>query len=431
MNMGATGYWLAGLTALIGIVGQWSADLDAELWRAPAAALILGLGLEFSLVRSRPLQLERCLPDSGLLGRPLELVWRLRNPGSHRIDLELAEDFPTGLSASPDPMLLRCEPGAEQSLTLQLVPTALGTWRWRRLTVRVRGLFGLGWWTRRLDQPAALRVLPDRLGRPGRQGSATGLGERHRQREGGGSELLYLRDYQPGDPLRGIDWKASARSGGTKVRVFSRDEHLELLLLLDCGRTSHIQAGELTRLHHRVNLAARLAEQASELGDRIGLIAFADRPDAGLGGLHGASGLRRLRDRLAELRSLERESNPLTAAIQARRVARQRSLIVLLTDVDDGEAADQLMRATALLTPKHLPIVTGLLDTDTLTQRWRTPNHWLDPYRNLAALELHRAALVTRARLERAGAHVLLTTPRAMDAALLDNYRRIRANRLV
>ena len=62
--------------------------------------------------------------------------------------------------------------------------------------------------------------------------------------------------------MRSIDWKASARLSRWISRDFVAEQHLEIVLVLDTGRTSGIAIDRLTRLGHYVNAACRFAQHA-------------------------------------------------------------------------------------------------------------------------------------------------------------------------
>ena len=101
-------------------------------------------------------------------------------------------------------------------------------------------------------------------------------GETPRRLPGVGVELLQLRDYVSGDALSRIDWKATARRGSLVSREYSEAQHLEILLVIDAGRGSRVRAGALDRLGLYANVAARLAEHAVSIEDRVGLLVYAD-----------------------------------------------------------------------------------------------------------------------------------------------------------
>ena len=109
----------------------------------------------------------------------------------------------------------------------------------------------------------------------------------------------------------------------------------------------------------------------------------------------------------------------------------QRSLVVMFTDMDEGEIAGQLRRAASFLTPKHQPVIASLMDEDVLEMRWRAPARWLDPYAMLAALEITKGARRTALHLERSGAQVVLARPAELDKRVLSAYEKLRSRRRV
>jgi uncharacterized protein (DUF58 family) len=302
---------------------------------------------------------------------------------------------------------------------------------WEVLRTRCLGPFRLAWWYRKHRLPASLPVVPDHLQADEHRAGTDELGRFIRSQTGSGTEVLGFRDYRRGDPIRSIDWKATARRGAPIVRLYATDEHVELILAVDAGRTSGIQSGRLSRLGHYANVAARLAEKSLANGDHVGLVVFAESPLYVASGLRGASGLQRIRQALGGMRTQPRESNPLAAALRIRRLVSQRSLVVIFTDLDEGEIAGQLRRATSFLTPKHLPLVASLMDEDVLDMRWQRAEKWIDPYAMLAAHELTKGARRTALHLERSGAHVLLARPAELDKKVLSAYEHLRRRRRI
>ena len=154
-----------------------------------------------------------------------------------------------------------------------------------------------------------------------------------------------------------IDWKATARRGGLIAREYSEAQHLEILLVIDAGRGSRVRAGELDRLGLYANVAARLAEHAVSIEDRVGLLVYADRTLSACLPDRGVRAVARLRRSLEILESDRGESDPVAAAIHVRRLLRHRGLVVWLTDLAEPARNDELMQALKALVPRHQPIV--------------------------------------------------------------------------
>jgi uncharacterized protein (DUF58 family) len=210
------------------------------------------------------------------------------------------------------------------------------------------------------------------------------------------------------------------------VRLFSDEQHLELMLVIDAGRTSSMQAGKLTRLGHYINVASRLAQKAILNGDQIGIVVFSDSVMASMHRLKGHQGLQRLRNILAQIKPVARESNPLPAIMRVRQLAALRSLVVMLTDLDDGDAAAQLVRSMVMLQPKHQPLLAAISDSEVRALSEVDAQNWQDPYYALAAYEIMQNWRHTRLRLERMGIPVVLSDVRHLDRQVLENYDRLK-----
>ena len=274
-------------------------------------------------------------------------------------------------------------------------------------------------------------MLPDTLGPRGAFAGVHGGTGTQRATAGGGSELHSLREYQPGDPRRTIDWKATARTRQLTTRVYTEDQHLEVMVLLDAGRTGRTEIDGMQQFGHYANLAARFAEYCIANDDRVGLVAFADRPIASLAPARGTDAVTRVRSVLTGLAAQAVESDVLAAALHLRTLVRHRCLVVVLTDLYERSATSQLAQTARLLVPKHLPLVVGLLGEEAGALAEREAADWLDPYRALAARDYGRHLRANVARLTQLGAHALVARPREADARVLEHYRTLRAQRRI
>jgi uncharacterized protein (DUF58 family) len=265
---------------------------------------------------------------------------------------------------------------------------------------------------------------------PGVQGLGT-VGNRVSVRHGAGAELLQLRPYQKGDPQRVIDWKASARARRLISRDFAEDQHLEVMVMIDAGRASGVRAGELDRFGHYVNAASRLAQYVVTQDDLIGLVVFADQPLLALPPARGARAITRLRKALATAEVAGHESNPLQAALRVRSVVRHRSLVVVLTDLDDADVASQLLASVRMLLPKHLPFIAGLSSAAAESLAMSQADSWRDPYESLAAQEYCTGLQLKVQALRALGAPALVARPEQLEGAVLEAYASFRQRRRV
>ncbi|MFP4401563.1 MAG: DUF58 domain-containing protein, partial [Candidatus Woesearchaeota archaeon] len=91
-----------------------------------------------------------------------------------------------------------------------------------------------------------------------------------------GLEFDHFRPYQISDDASMIDWKASARSTETLVRVYSEDVSMNILLMLDVSETMIYGTGNKAKVEFALELVLNLAYGILNFGDRVGLIVHND-----------------------------------------------------------------------------------------------------------------------------------------------------------
>jgi len=101
-------------------------------------------------------------------------------------------------------------------------------------------------------------------------------GEYHSVFKGRGMEFSEVREYQPGDEIRTIDWNVSARMGHPYVKVFEEERELTVILLVDVSSSGNFGTTEQLKREIAAELSAVLAFSAIKNNDKVGLIIFSD-----------------------------------------------------------------------------------------------------------------------------------------------------------
>jgi uncharacterized protein (DUF58 family) len=217
-------------------------------------------------------------------------------------------------------------------------------------------------WFRRRDaerQPVAapkrirqLELLSARLVQSGL------AGQYHAAFHGHGLEFAQVREYQPGDDVRTIDWNVTARSGIPHVKQYVEERDLNLLVMLDVSGSMSFGSKLKRKSDVAIELLSIFAFAALENGDRVGLLMFDDRvrlyrpPSRRRGAV-----LRMLREAVAH--EWDRKTTGFSDAAEfARRVLLRRSVVVVVSDFLGFEAA----RALEHLAVRHDLVALHLVD---------------------------------------------------------------------
>ena len=185
------------------------------------------------------------------------------------------------------------------------------------------------------------------------------LGLRATRVLGGGSEFERLRDYVPDDEYRRINWKATAWRGKPISAEFQTERSQNLVALLDVGRMMRSPVGDVEKLDCAINAVLLLAYVATGKGDRVGMLAFADRPLVWLSPRSGRGQFYRMLETLYAVQA-QRVEPDYSAALSYFSVQQQkRCLAVLFTDLTGSVGMDALVaaagaaRAHAPPPPRH------------------------------------------------------------------------------
>ena len=410
----------AGLLALL----AWDAAVVALLlldgWRAPAAA---------SLRADRRLR----EPLTAFVANPVTL--RLRSSASRPLRLRLADAPPAGFDAtghrtgltvpaSPAPT---SEDG-EAVVRYTVTPRSRGRHAFGELAVRVLGPLGLAWRAGRLPLGREVSVYPD-LG-----GAAPGLAETAAPELGRasmdarlarveGREFSALRHYHPGDDLRSVDWKATARRGWPVVREWQPERNQTVWALLDCGRSLGARIGDgRTKLDRAVEAVLALARAAADRGDRTGAILFGAEVERVVPAVAGRSRLGPLAEalHLAVVRPVEADYGAAFDQLMARQ--RRRALVVLFTELADPETVALLLARAEVLRRRHLVAVAVITDPELVEAATARPVTEADAFARAAAERIAAEREGAERRLAAAGVAVIDAPGRGLAAAVVTRY---------
>jgi uncharacterized protein (DUF58 family) len=286
------------------------------------------------------------------------------------------------------------------------------------------------------EAPQRLTVLPDVSAVAGfdallRQRRLQEMGIRSVRERGEGTEVVGLRPYAYGDPYGSIDWKATARTGKPVSRERQAERRQNVVLLVDAGRRMAREADGRSRLDTSIEAAILLGHAALRADDRVGLLAFADKPLRTLAPLrsHAQAGL--LAKALYPLEAVLRE--PPYQAIAAQVMLRfpRRSLLVLFTDVAEPTSIEALATPVRFLSRRHL-VLCVIFQEPTIVAALRRPPRSADElYRAGAAAELSLERERGLRGLRRAGALVLEAPAAQLPTAVVNQYLRIKARHLL
>jgi len=424
---------LTGRAALAALIGALAAlafrtvaaliVVNALIVAAIAADLLLAAGV-------RQLRMSRAGDTRILLGKTGSVMLTLDNPGRRELRGIVRDAWRPSAGAQPRRARVRVAAGTRVTLTTTLTPQRRGDALPGQVTVRSLGPLGLAGRQGHHLAPWSVRVLPPFLSRkhlPEKLAQLRQLDGQHRSLlRGQGSEFDSLREYVLGDDVRSIDWRSSARRTDVMVRTWRPERDRRIVIVLDTGRTSAGRVGGIPRLDTSMDAALLLAALASRAGDRIDLIAVDRRVRARVVGAGRSAVLSALTDAMAVLDAelIESDAGVMASAVLA--VARQRCLVVLLTDLNPAAIEEGLLPRVQVLASRHRLLVAAVADPR-IEEMAAARGDAAAVYDAAAAERASAERARVSALLRRRGVDVIDAPPDRLPPALADAYLSLKA----
>jgi uncharacterized protein (DUF58 family) len=150
--------------------------------------------------------------------------------------------------------------------------------------------------------------------------------------KGRGMEFAEVREYQPGDDIRAIDWNVTARAGRPFIKRFTEERELTVVLAIDLSGSERFGSVERLKRQVAVETAALLAFAGLRKNDRVALLIFTDHVELYLPPRKGARHTLRLVRELLAFEPRRRHTSIRAAADHLAHVLKRRSVVFVISD---------------------------------------------------------------------------------------------------
>lgn len=325
-------------------------------WLVVAIDLILCL-------RIPDLKVKRELPRNLAVGVAATIRLEIENSHHRLLKVMLTDSCPDQISAVGIPCDLMLPGKSTQIIQYQATPHARGDARFAHTYLRIQSYLSLWQKKQTVHHHQETRIYPNfamisYLSKLGIEQELARIGIHLRQRRGEGSDFHQLREFRQGDSLKQVDWKTTARYRKPICKEFRDERDQNIVFLLDCGRQLRNKENELSHFDHALNALLVTAHIALRQGDAVGLMSFAGEP-RWLSPRKGQSAVNALMNQIYDLNSTTSTSDYLDAAERLVSRYRKRSLIILITHVQEDSQTD-LQAALSILRKSHTVLVANL-----------------------------------------------------------------------
>jgi uncharacterized protein (DUF58 family) len=401
------------------------------------AGLVLIVARDLAMLPGRSgYSVRRLMPEPFSLGEHETVKVLIENPAAAGLQGVIADHAPPDLRPEPREMAGTFDRSGRLELSYSTSSPRRGAYRFGAVDLQVSRRDG--WWRRqvRLDNPHEVAVFPNvvaikRIQLTLRRGLRAMAGLRRARPPGASTAFAGLRDYVRGDDIRRVSWAATARRDHPVVVEVEAERGQQVMIALDCGRLMTAPAGELDKLDHAVNAALMLAWVAQAYGDRVGLMTFDDRVTNFIKPERGSTQLRRITEALYAIKPdyVEPDFGHALTLLSLR--LGRRSMVVVLTDLQDVEASKELVAHCLRLAARHLVLVVAMSDPAVLSARQAPITTSSRAYEWAAAEEFMSSRRESFELLRRGGVLGLDVVAGNLSPALVERYLELKERALL
>ncbi|MCL1814347.1 MAG: DUF58 domain-containing protein [Treponema sp.] len=389
------------------------------------------------------LQVDREISGTLALGRkaPVQITIS-RTKGFLARSIRLFDIYPDTLDCTAFPAKLdRC---ISRSLIFEypVIPHERGSWEFTKIELLLGS--ALGFWQFKVIHPCHSRgrTFPDFrkiAGNADLRGILEQTGIKIIRKRGQGMEFMNLREYQKGDSVKAIDWRATGRRRKPIVREYQEEQDQQVLLLLDSGYRLHrleetaqskTPGGFLrTQFDSALEAALLLSWVALKHSDGVALGCFGTE-ERWLPPRKGMSALMGLIQSLYDVKSAPAPSSLFSALESALARLKRRTFIIMISNFreEDGESLSWILRR---IQRRHLLLLVSLKEMEAEAIARRKPADGDEALETAAAFSY----LSARRRLYKTWEHLGLLTlecnSRELSSALINRYLEVKRSGLL
>ncbi|MFL6588561.1 MAG: DUF58 domain-containing protein [Chthoniobacterales bacterium] len=167
-------------------------------------------------------------------------------------------------------------------------------------------------------------------------------GDYHSVFKGRGMNFEDVREYQPGDEIRAIDWNVTARLGTAFVKKFTEERELTVVLVVDVSASGNFGSVEQSKRELAAEVACLLAFSAIRNNDKVGLLLFSDRVELFIPPKKGRSHTLRIIREILFFEPAGRGTAPNLALDYLNNVVTRRAVVFFISDFQTNDFSREL-----------------------------------------------------------------------------------------
>jgi uncharacterized protein (DUF58 family) len=387
-------------------------------------------------IGKRSVLAQRIVNERLNLGFDNTISLSVRNSFPFPVSVRLIDELPVQFQERSFSKYLKIPASGRQVQEYILKPVTRGEYFFERILCYVRSPLGL--LQRRCISEASQMVKVYPATKFLRQYQLLALsdsnqyaGSKKIRKIGHSMEFEQIKEYVPGDDIRTINWKATARKGSVMVNNYIDARSQQIYCLIDKGRTMKMPFDGMSLLDYSINAALIFLNIALLKQDRAGLITFSSKMNDVIAAERSSTQISKINEALYRQSTDFSDSNYESLTAMVYRKLSHRSFLLLFTNFETMSSLERQLPFLKRLASRHLLCVVFFQNTLLKEIHEGQPDTMEGIYIKTIAERFDFEKKQVVKELRRHGILSVLTTPEGLTVDVINKYLELKARQMI
>ncbi|MEX0610461.1 MAG: DUF58 domain-containing protein [Balneolaceae bacterium] len=379
---------------------------------------------------------RRILPQRLSNGDENRVRLHISNSYNFPVQLEIIDEIPHQFQLRDFSIRSVIHRNSEEEFTYHLRPTQRGEYDFGDINVFAHSRIGLVKRKTSIEAETKVPVYPSfiqmrKFELYAISNRLSDIGIKKIRRLGHTMEFDQIKEYVPGDDVRSINWKATARSNSLMVNQYQDERSQNVINVIDMGRVMKMPFDGLHLLDYAINTSLVISNIALIKDDKAGLITFSNTDSVVVKPEKRRPHIQRIQEALYGLESNFLESDYERLMISLRKHLNQRSLVLLYTNFETLSSMQRQLPYLQRIAKDHL-LLTIFFENTEMTKLLHQETHTIgEIYTKTIAEKFNFEKKQIVKTLNQHGIQTILTPPKELSVNAINKYLELKARGLV
>lgn len=326
----------------------------------------------------------------------------------------------------------KIKPTSQDEISYFLQPTERGTFSFGKLNIYVRSPFSLVSRRYIFDKNHSVPVYPSyiQLRKYDLMAFSNQLfqyGLKKIRRIGHTMEFEQIKEYIPGDDIRTLNWKATAKKNSLMVNQFQDEKSQSVYMVIDKGRLMKMPFNKMSLLDYAINATLVLANVILKKHDKAGMFTFSKKVENRIAAEKRSSQMQLILENLYNIKTDFFESDFSRLYVDIKKNINQRSLIILYTNFETLDGLHRQLPYLKGIAKSHLLVVVFFNNTELEGLIHKKAENIHEIYDQVIAEKFAFEKRLIVNELKKYGIYSVLTNPENLTLDTINKYLEIKA----